>query len=210
VAKGLAWIFAKLTGMDAAEMVRIVEEDHVTRNNQRNTQWEANQNKRNEQYNTDMAAIDSLNQNAHASIDAIREEAIAALDEQYNSKQDARQNAYDKEVEQMEADRLAAEKEFNDAIKEAADIRAKFETDKEKDTKRAVKKTQQETLTSIAKQSIEIAKKETKISAAGTFNAAAAQGLQAQAPMEKIAKNTEETAKYAKKSYEKNNIAVAS
>ncbi|GHT12332.1 hypothetical protein FACS1894170_07020 [Planctomycetales bacterium] len=52
----------------------------------------------------------------------------------------------------------------------------------------------------------------TKISksAAGTFNAAAAQSLMTSGPMDKVAKNTEETAKYIKKLYEKPNTATVS
>jgi hypothetical protein len=202
VAKGLAWIFAKLTGMDAAEMVRIVEEDHVTRNNQRNTQWEANQNQRNEQHNTDMAAIEQRNQTARDTINANREGSLVALNDQYNAKQNTRQSDYDYWMAQAEADRLAAEKEFNDAVNEAADVRAQFEADQEINKKRVARKAQETTGA--------IAKKETKMSTTGTFNAAAVQSLQTQAPMEKIAKYTEETAKYAKKSYEKQNTAVVS
>jgi hypothetical protein len=194
IAKGLAWIYAKLTGLDAAAMVRIVEEDHVTRTNKRNTEWEAGQNSRNEKYNADRNAIETKNQSAHETINADRDGSLAALDDQYNAKQKKRQDTYDSELERMEAERLAAEKEFNDAVQEAANVRAQFEADQEAE-KRVAKKAQETT--------ISIAAKETKMSSTGTFNAAAVQSLQGQSPMDKIAKNTEETAKYAKKSYEK-------
>jgi hypothetical protein len=201
IAKGLAWVYAKLTGMDAAEMVRIVEEDHVTRNNQRNTAWEAGQNQRNEQYNADMQAVEQRNQTAHDKINANREGSLAALTDDYARKQNARQSDYDNQITQLEADRLAAEKEFNDAVNEAANIRAQFDKDRESEIKRVARKAQQETVT--------IAAKETKMASTGTFNAAAVQSLQGQSPMDKIAKNTEETAKYTKKNYEKSNTAVA-
>jgi hypothetical protein len=201
VAKGLAWIYARLTGMNAEEMVRIIEEDHVTRNNQRNADWEAGQNQRNTQYNADMEAIESRNQLQNSRINADREGSLDALNDNYNRQQNSRQSDYENKLEQMEADRLAAEKEFNDAIQEAADIRAQFEKDKENETKRIAKRAQETT--------ISIAGKETKLASTGTFNAAAVQSLQGQAPMDRIAKNTEETAKYVKKSYEKTVIAVA-
>jgi hypothetical protein len=206
VAKGLAWIFAKLTGMDAAEMVRIVEEDHVTRTNQRNTQWEAAQNQRNEQYDASMQSLETKIQELNNNITANREGALDALSDDYNAKQNARQSDYDNQIEEMEADRLAAEKEFNDAIKEAADVRAQFDKDKENETKRTAKKSQAK---DAQYQTVIIAAKETKMSSSGTFNAAAAQGLQSQGTMDRIAKSTEETAKYTKKNYEKSNIAVA-
>ncbi|MDR2169443.1 MAG: hypothetical protein LBP59_04805 [Planctomycetaceae bacterium] len=204
IAKGLAWIFAKLTGMDATEMVRIVEEDHVTRNNQRNAQWEAGQNTRNENYNAEMQAIEQRYQTAHDTINDNYEEMLSALNDQYDAKQAGRQAAYNQELSEMEAERLAAEKEFNDAINEAANVRTQFDADKEAETKRVAQKAQK-----AQQETVAIAKKETKMSATGTFNAAAIQSLQSQGPMDKIAKNTEETAKYVKKSYEKKNIALA-
>jgi hypothetical protein len=187
--------------MDATEMVRIVEEDHVTRNNQRNQQWEANQNARNERYNADMSAIATRNQQAHETINANREGSLNALNDQYNAKQAERQAAYNSELDDMEAARLAAEEEFNNAVNEAANIRAKFEEDKEAEIKRVAKKAQETT--------VAVAAKETKMSSTGTFNVAAVQSLQGQAPMDRIAKNTEETARYVKKSYEKAAVAVA-
>jgi hypothetical protein len=189
IAKGLAWIYAKLTGMDAVEMVRIVEEDYQT-----------GQKNRNRQYQSDQAAIGQKNLDAHNRISAERNGSLGALQSGYEEKQKARQTGYDKELEDIEQDRINAEQEFNDAVKEAGDVRAQFQADKE--IEKTARRAQKETGI--------IAEKEVKMSANGTFNAAAVQGLQSQGPMDKIARNTEETAKYVKKSYEKKNTATAS
>jgi hypothetical protein len=57
----------------------------------------------------------------------------------------------------------------------------------------------------------EVAEREIKSSSSGTFNAAAIQSLQSSGPMDKIAENTAETAKYVKKQFQKKDgTAVAS
>ena len=112
IAKGLAWIYAKLTGLDADAMIRIVEEDHIIRKNQRD-----------EQFKNDMAEMGK-----HSAGDWL-EKKQQERDAAYADKQDARQKAYDAQLEQMQVERLQAEQEFNDAVAEAMEARADFEKD---------------------------------------------------------------------------------
>ena len=200
VAKGLAGIYAKLQGLDAAEMIRIVEEDHVLRDKLRNTGYDSEQKKRNDQFDKDMAAIGQNNLDAHAGIDAQQKTTDAA----YEAKQNARQKAYDKELAQMEADRLEAEKEFNDAIAEAAKARAEFEAEPKVAWDKKAQDFGFDSLEDVIENAIEKAEQTIQTSSSGTFNAAAVQSFQRMGQaLDKIVDNTSDTAKYVRKYYNK-------
>jgi len=186
-------------------MVRIVEEDHVYREKERNAGYDAAQKQRNDQFNQDMAAIWQENLNAHAGIDAQQK----ATDEAYDAKQNARQSAYDKELVQMEADRLLAEQEFNDAVAEAAKARAEFEADPKVEWNKKARDFGFDSIADVVENAMEKAERTIQSSSSGTFNAAAIQSLQrADHPLNKIVQNTAETAKFVKKQFNKNGSVI--
>jgi len=194
IAKGLGWVYAKLTGMDAAEMVRIVEEDHVNRTKQRNVQYDNDQKQRNAKFNQDMAVIGQNNLNVQHQID----DQLQAAAKTYNDKQQARQTGYNNELAQMEADRTNAEKELNDAIAEAAKARAEFEKDPEVKRKTREARDLHYDTVELTARTVSLATS----SSNGLFNVAASLSLQSNNPMDKIARNTEETAKFVKRLYQ--------
>lgn len=186
VAKGIAWIYAKVSGMDASEMMKIVDEG-----------YDQQQKERDQNYTDSVNAAQKNRDENIASIESNRSGTLDALKDDYKQKQDSRKSNYEKQLQDMEQQRLDAEKEFNDAVRDAADVRAQFERDKE--------------LKKAAEQAKKTGDREIKLASSGTFNAAATQGLQSQGPMDRIAKSSEETAKNTKKlAKQQNTVAVAS
>ena len=193
IAKGLAWIHARLTGQDADAMIRKVEVEHRNRVEGRATA----QRQQNAQFDEQLAAIGRDRQASHDQVDGEQN----MLHEMFGEKYRASQDAYDAELARMQADRLKAEQELNDAVAEAAAARAAFET-ADPAVERRVR--------DLHFEAGEVAAREIRSSSSGTFSAAAIQSLQASGPMDRVAKNTEETAKYVKKQFQKKEgIAVA-
>ena len=123
VAKGLAWIYAKLAGFDAAEMVRIVEEDAQTHSRQRQHEYE-----------NAMAQASQQRDQGMASIDSDRNGTLNALKDDAQRKKAARKTAHDAEIERMEADQTKAQQELDAAVGEAANVRAAIEPDEKMET----------------------------------------------------------------------------
>lgn len=186
VAKGIAWIIAKISGLDAAEMVRIVDEG-----------YDQQQKERNDKNDAFLKQAAANWKGSREKIDQERVGTLKALEEDYGNKQDARRSAYDRELAGMEQDRLAAEKQLNDAIAEAS--KARFENDVESE-KKAMRGLAEARMT---------ATREVKSSSSGTFSAFAAQSLQSQGPMDRVAVATESTAKSSKKMADKIDKQVA-
>ena len=218
VAKGLAWIYAKLTGMDAEAMVRIVEEDHVARQQNRNASYDQSQKERDEQYQNNMAAIGQKNLDFKAQMDASQKAADAAYTDRQNAtnaayidKDNARQSNYEKQLAGLEADRLQAEQEFNDAVAEAAEARAAFEPDAPVEWNPAklpdFGEDIAEAIEDAVVQGIDTAHKTVSGSSTGTFNTAALRfQKRTDSPiiqhLESIAANTGQSAKYTKQQYQ--------
>ena len=168
-------------------------------------QFEAERKRQADKFQNDMAAIGQNNLDANAAIDAQQRAANTA----YEGKQNARQTAYDKELAQLEEDRLNAEQEFNDAVAEAAKARADFEADPkvEWNSKKFNFDALAEDIVDVIEEAIEKAGR--TISSSGTFNAAAIQSLQrADHPFHKIEQNTGETAKNTKKLLHQNTPSI--
>ena len=187
IAKGIGLIIAKMQGLDPTEMSRILDEN-----------YDHEQKKRDRSHTSYLGKIETDRKTKLGNIEAEKSGTLDVLKDDYVRKQDARQSAYQKQLEDMDKARLEAEREFNDAVKEAAAARA--QTEAESKMEQVVKRSQ--------KTAIELGA-EIKRSSSGTFNAAAIQSLQAQGPMDRIAKSTEETAKNTKRILEKDNAARA-
>jgi hypothetical protein len=127
IAKGLAGIYAKMSGLDAKEMIRIVEENHVTRQNQRN-----------KNYQTDRDKLEKKTLEAQGRIKEQRKDSLNALDSGYEQKKDARKSGHEAEIERMEADTERLQQELDASVKEAADAKVQLESD-EKNEKKARK-----------------------------------------------------------------------
>ncbi|GHT30676.1 hypothetical protein FACS1894214_0980 [Planctomycetales bacterium] len=186
IAKGIGWIMAKMQGLDPEEMMRIIEEDHQTRQIQRNGEFDTAQKAADEQFQSSMAKVGQENIDANAKVKAQREGSLSALQDDYSAKQKQRQDAYQNKLQELQDDEIKAKEEFNNALKEAELARSQVKPEPE--IEREAKQGQYEAVKTVS---------------TGTFSAAAVQSLQSQGPMDKIAHNTELTAKYVKKQYEK-------
>ena len=195
VAKGLAWVQAKLTGQNAAEMVRLVEEEHVERKKGRNAKHAAEQSQRNTQLEKEKAA---LGKDAYDSLDKQQKDA----DDAYINKQNARHAKY----AALEESQSQAGKEFDDAVAEAAAARAESIG-----PVRVPLKIDPGDIEEYAFEAGEGASREIKSSSSsgGTFSAAAMQSLQSNSAMDNIDKNTEASAKYLQKIYQDKITAAA-
>ncbi len=133
VAKGLAWIYGKLTGMDAEAMVRIVEENAQTKKQQRQSEYDNNAKQRQNEYENAMGTASKNHGQNKASINADWAGTLNTLKEDQKRKKDARKTAYDKEIAEMEADLLKEQQKLDAAVGDAANVRASLKPDEEKE-----------------------------------------------------------------------------
>jgi hypothetical protein len=203
VAKGLAWIYGKLSGLDADELVRIVMEDHVHRTKERTAGFDSDQQKRDAQFENDFATIGQKNLNVNNWLDEQQKKENTA----YAVKQAARQSAYEKRLAELGIERLQAEQEFNDAIAEATAARAAFAPDAPVDWKPTklpdFGDDIAEAIADSITRGIESVQKTVSRFTSGTFNAGALRyQKRADDPILKVVEHTGQTAKYTKQQFQ--------